>query len=130
MLGATANNYFYSTIPVLVGIAFDTVRTPGWEMTAILALALQIGLFALGQGTTGLARNYCAGILAQRLERDSRDEFYVSLLGKSQTFHGRQRIGDIMARATNDVHMVNLMFSPGLNLIVDSALGDRSCPSS
>ena len=43
-------------------------------------------------------------------------------MGKSQTFHGRQRIGDIMARATNDVHMLNMMFSPGVMLIIDSAL--------
>jgi ATP-binding cassette subfamily B protein len=43
-------------------------------------------------------------------------------LGKSQSFHGRQHIGDIMARATNDVRMVNMMFSPGLNLVVDAAL--------
>jgi ATP-binding cassette subfamily B protein len=47
----------------------------------------------------------------------------VSLLGKSQTFHGRQRIGDIMARATNDVRMLNFMFSPGLMLITDSLMG-------
>jgi ATP-binding cassette subfamily B protein len=47
---------------------------------------------------------------------------YASLLGKSQTFHSRQRIGDIMARATNDVHMLNMMFSPGVMLIIDSAL--------
>jgi ATP-binding cassette subfamily B protein len=44
-------------------------------------------------------------------------------LGKSQTFHGRQRVGDIMARATNDVRALNLMFSPGLSLIVDSIMG-------
>jgi ATP-binding cassette subfamily B protein len=43
-------------------------------------------------------------------------------LGKSQTFHGRQRIGDIMARATNDVRMLNAMFSPGIMLITDSAM--------
>ncbi len=60
--------------------------------------------------------------LAQRIERDARDEFYGSLLGKSQTFHGRQRIGDIMARATNDVRTLNMMFSPGIMLILDSAM--------
>ncbi|NIP22935.1 MAG: ABC transporter ATP-binding protein, partial [Phycisphaerae bacterium] len=51
------------------------------------------------------------------------DELYVSLLGKSQTFHGRQRIGDIMARATNDVRTLNIMFSPGVMLIMDAAVG-------
>ena len=60
--------------------------------------------------------------LAQRIERNSREQLYLSLLGKSQTFHGRQRIGDIMARATNDVRSLNYMFNPGLNLILDSAL--------
>jgi ATP-binding cassette subfamily B protein len=43
-------------------------------------------------------------------------------LGKSQSFHGRQRIGDIMARATNDVRSINMMFSPGVMLIIDSVL--------
>jgi ATP-binding cassette subfamily B protein len=65
-------------------------------------LALTVAGIALTQGITGLARNYSFEFLAQRTERDTRDELYVSLLGKSQTFHGRQRIGDIMARATND----------------------------
>jgi len=61
--------------------------------------------------------------LASRVERDSRDELYTSLLGKSQTFHNRQRIGDVMARATNDVRNLHDMFAPGLMLITDSAAG-------
>jgi ABC-type multidrug transport system fused ATPase/permease subunit len=68
------------------------------------------------------------------MERDTRDELYISLLGKDQTFHGRQRIGDIMARATNDVRMLNIMFSPGVMLIVDGFMGivrpSYSLPSS
>ena len=55
------------------------------------------------------------------MERDAREELYISLLGKSQTFHGRQRIGDIMARATNDVREINLLFNPGMNLVIGSA---------
>ena len=51
-------------------------------------------------------------MLAQRFERDAREELYVSLLGKSQTFHNRQRVGDIMARATNDVRHAEPMSSP------------------
>jgi len=77
---------------------------------------------AAAQGVTGVIRNFSVEFLAQRIERDARDELYVSLLGKSQTFHGRQRIGDIMARATNDVRMLNFMFSPGLMLITDSLM--------
>jgi ATP-binding cassette subfamily B protein len=35
------------------------------------------------------------------------DTLYASLLGKSQTFHNRQRID--IARATNDVRMLNII---------------------
>jgi ATP-binding cassette subfamily B protein len=122
LLAAVLNNIFYSNIQVFIGRGFDLITTPGWTVTALLGLALGVVGAAAGQGLTGLARNYSAEFIAQRIERDARDELYANLLGKSQTFHGRQRIGDIMARATNDVHQLNLMFSPGLMLITDSLM--------
>ena len=106
----------------MIGQGFDLITTPGWRTSELLVLALGVMGAAAGQGVTGLIRNFANEFLAQRIERDTRDELYVSLLGKSQTFHGRQRIGDIMARATNDVRMLNLMFSPGLMLIIDSLM--------
>ena len=36
------------------------------------------------------------------------------------TFHNLQSVGDLMARATNDVREVNYMFSPGVNLVFGS----------
>ncbi len=122
VLAAILNNGFYSYIQVFVGRAFDLITTPGWQTASLLGLAASVMGSAIGQGLTGLARNFSIEFAAQRVERDARDELYVSLLGKSQTFHGRQRIGDIMARATNDVRQLNLMFSPGLMLIIDSLM--------
>jgi ATP-binding cassette subfamily B protein len=116
------NNFVFSYIQIFIGRAFDLITSPSWSAAALLGLALSVVGAALVQGLSGLARNYSVEFLAQRIERDARDELYVSLLGKSQTFHGRQRIGDIMARATNDVRMLNFMFSPGLMLIMDSGL--------
>jgi ATP-binding cassette subfamily B protein len=123
VLAAIVNNVCYSSIQVFIGQAFGLITTPGWAVEALLGLALSVMGAAVGQGLTGLTRNYSAEFMAQRIERDARDELYADLLGKSQTFHERQRIGDIMARVTNDVHMLNLMFSPGLMLITDSLMG-------
>ena len=123
LAGAILNNTFYSSLQVFVGRAFDVITTPGWTSAALLVVGLTVLGAGVGQGLTGLLRNYSMEFLAQLVERDAREELYVSLLGKDQTFHGRQRVGDIMARATNDVHMINLMFSPGLMLILDSLLG-------
>jgi ATP-binding cassette subfamily B protein len=122
ILAAVANNFVYSYIQIFVGRAFDLISSPGFILSALKTPVLGILACALGQGTTGIIRNFTTEFLAQRIERNSREELYLSLLGKSLTFHGRQRIGDIMARSTNDVRSLNLMFSPGLNLIIDSAL--------
>ena len=123
LLAALVNNFFVSYVQVYIGRAFDLITLPGFTMAQLLAIALSIIAVTVGQGLTGVLRTGAVEFLAQRIERDSREELYVSLLGKSQTFHGRQRVGDIMARATNDVRSLNYMFSPGLGLITDSATG-------
>jgi ATP-binding cassette subfamily B protein len=122
-LAASAiNNFSYSGIQLMLGMAIGIITSPAWEMQALFGLVIFIGALALGQGVFGLVRNYAIEFMAQRIERDARDELYGSLLGKSQSFHGRQRIGDIMARATNDVHQLNTMFSPGVMLLIDSSM--------
>ena len=122
ILTAILNNWAYSYRQILIGRGFDLIVAPDWQTSTLLVLALGVMGAAAAQGITGLIRNFAIEFLAQRVERDTRDELYINLLGKSQTFHGRQRIGDIMARATNDVRSLNLMFSPGLMLIIDSLM--------
>jgi ATP-binding cassette subfamily B protein len=119
---AVLNNAAYSYRQVIIGQVFDLIIAPSWATRTLLMLALIAVGSAVLQGMSGLARNFSIEFLAQRVERDARDELYVSLLGKSQTFHGRQRVGDIMARTTNDVRQLNLMFSPGVMLIIDSLM--------
>jgi len=123
IVAAVVNNFAASYIQVLIGRGFDLLNTPDWPTRSLALLALAVFGSAVLQGTFGLARNSSFEFMAQRVERDSRDTLYASLLGKSQTFHNRQRIGDIMARATNDVRMLNIMFSPGLMLITDALVG-------
>jgi ATP-binding cassette, subfamily B, bacterial len=120
LLAAIVNNFAASYIHVLIGQAFDLIVEPDWETAVLLAIAVMAFGASAVQGILGLARNYANEFIAQLFERNARDELYASLLGKSQTFHGKQRIGDIMARATNDVRTLNIMFSPGLMLITDS----------
>jgi ATP-binding cassette, subfamily B, bacterial len=120
---AVINNFAYSYIQVFIGQGFDLITAPTLEVRALALVAGGAFLAAAIQGLFGLGRNFANEVIAQRLERNTRDELYVSLLGKDQTFHGRQRIGDIMARATNDVRTLNIMFSPGVMLIVDGFMG-------
>ena len=100
-----------------MGDAFDAVEQADAQASVLLGFALAIVGISLLRGVMQLFANYMAEIVALRIERDVRDELYVNLLGKSQTYHGQQRIGDIMARATNDVRQLNYMVNPGLLLL-------------
>ncbi|GAA3648298.1 ABC transporter ATP-binding protein [Nonomuraea antimicrobica] len=112
-----------AAVPQLTGAAFDAVLGARGEPGAVLVpIALVLLVIVTARGLFDLVARMSSEVLAKRLERDARDELYVSLLGKSQTFHNRQRVGDLMARAANDIRQLNIMVTPGLDLIVDSGL--------
>lgn len=118
--GAVGNAVLAAVVPVLTGDAFNAMLKPTPDTSVLPPLALIIGISQIIRGVLQFGRNFGAELMAQKMERDIRDELYLSLLGKSMTFHNLQPVGDTMARATNDVREVNYMFSPGLNLVVGS----------
>jgi ATP-binding cassette subfamily B protein len=121
LTGALGNAIMAAAVPVLVGMAFNTILADSPDLSQLGRIALLIVGSQVLRGFLQLGRNFGAELIGQRIERDIRDELYVSLLGKSMTFHNLQPVGDTMARATNDVREINLMFNPGLNLVIGSA---------
>ena len=100
--------------------AFKVIESAGpLDQLLVVSIGL-IGIRALF-AVVDMINTVVREILASRMERDAREELYISLLGKSQTFHNRQRVGDLMAAATGDVSQLNLMISPGLSLIIEAA---------
>jgi ATP-binding cassette subfamily B protein len=120
LVGAIGNGALAAVVPALVGQAFNAMLATPSDTSVLIPLALILGGSQIVRGILQLGRNFGAELMAQRIERDVRDELYLSLLGKSMTFHNLQPVGDTMARATNDVREVNFMFSPGLNLVIGS----------
>jgi ATP-binding cassette, subfamily B, bacterial len=123
LLAATLTNVLFSAVPRLTGLAFDEVLRPEPNLARLLSIALSILGLVLIRGLLDITNSWSVETLGQRMERDAREELYISLLGKSQTFHNRQRVGDIMARATNDVRQLNPMMNPGVSLIIESSMG-------
>ncbi len=107
---------------ILIGQAAQEIIEPTGA-NALLLIGLAVLFLLVLDGVSGLIASLSAETLAQRLEHDSREELYLSLLGKSQTFHDRQRVGDIMARATDDMQQLNMMINPGMTFIFDTVLG-------
>ncbi|MEO7913592.1 MAG: ABC transporter ATP-binding protein [Roseiflexaceae bacterium] len=104
---------------VFVGQAFDTLLGGGGLPDLARAALLVVAAY-LGYGACDIVNSLVLRVLGQRVERDTRAELYLSLLGKSQTFLNRQSVGDLMARATYDVQQVSLMVAPNSGLIIES----------
>ncbi|MGB1981310.1 MAG: ABC transporter ATP-binding protein [Candidatus Kariarchaeum pelagius] len=117
------NSIFSSSIPNLIGEAFLYFNQGILTISTLSSLSIQVLLFGIGAGLIQLIQSWSNEFISQRLERDSRDELLSSLLGKSLTFHDKQRIGDLMTRATGDVRQLNFMLSPGFNLVFRSIVG-------
>jgi ATP-binding cassette subfamily B protein len=107
-----------STISVSVGLAINKFLNA--DKNSLLIYSITILILGLITPILRLVNFGLREILAQRLERDTRKEFYAVLLGKSQSFHDKQQIGDLMARATDDVRTLNFLISPAVSLIFES----------
>ncbi len=114
--------FSFSFSRVLIGRAAEEIMAPTAENGLLLVALAVLGVLLL-DSTVALIGNLSLETVAQHLERDAREELYTSLLAKSQTFHDRQRVGDIMARATDDTKQMNVMINPGVLFIGEMALG-------
>jgi ATP-binding cassette subfamily B protein len=120
MLASIITNTLYASVPIFTGIAFNAVLQGTYGTSQLFRIALIILGVVLVGGIVDLSARLSTEILGKRLATDARDELYVNLLGKSQTFHNRQRVGDIMARAANDMTQLSNMIVPGVDTIFDS----------
>lgn len=107
-----------SSISIIIGFAVEGFLKENIE--SIIFFTIIILILGILAPIFRLINFTLREVLAQRLERDTRNEFYINLLGKSQSFHDRQKIGDLMARVTDDVRMLNFLISPAISLILES----------
>lgn len=122
IVGAVSNAALAAVVPIMIGQAFNFILSKPSDLAGLTHIALIIVGSQVLRSVLQFARNFSAELLGQRVERDIRHELFVSLLGKSMTFHSLQPVGDTMARATNDVREVNFLFSPGVNLVVGAGI--------
>jgi ATP-binding cassette subfamily B protein len=117
---ALLSNASYSLASVLTGRAAEEMLEPGGG--ALVETCLVLLALLVASALAHLVAAFCCENIAKGLQADAREELYLSLLAKSQTFHGRQRVGDIMARATEDTSMLSMMIMPGAYLLIESLL--------
>jgi ATP-binding cassette subfamily B protein len=98
-------------IPLIVGQAIDANWTEvSWSKLTISALKV-LGASLLGGTFLFLQRRILIG-MSRQIEYDVRRDFYAHLVDQPLTFFHEHRIGDLMARATNDLAAVRQLAGP------------------
>ena len=113
-------SYLGSILFIVIGKAIDVFMLG--NSNQVLKFTIIVLLIGIGAPIMGLLARICREVIAQRIERSSRQELYLNLIGKSQSFHDNQKLGDIMARATNDVRFLNVLISPALSVLFDAGV--------
>jgi ATP-binding cassette, subfamily B, multidrug efflux pump len=106
-----ASVVFNLYIPLIVGKAIDANwGQVSWSRLTISALKV-LGASAIGGTFLFLQRHILIG-MSRKVEYDLRRDFYAHLVDQPQVFFQEHRIGDLMARATNDLAAVRQLAGP------------------
>lgn len=106
-------------IPQLVRRAIDLISKGEFELRSILLLCLgMISIAALISVGRFLWRYFIHGS-SRRIETELRDTLFGHLLLLSGSFYQKNKTGDLMARATNDLNAVRMAIGMGFVAFVD-----------
>jgi ATP-binding cassette, subfamily B, multidrug efflux pump len=106
-----ASVVFSLYIPIIVGQAIDANwNEVTWSRLTISALKV-LGASIVSGTFLFLQRRILIG-MSRKVEYDLRQDFYAHLVDQPQSFFQEHRIGDLMARATNDLAAVRQLAGP------------------
>ncbi|MFC1706549.1 ABC transporter ATP-binding protein [Planctomycetota bacterium] len=110
-----------TALPLLLKVAIDDIvlargLLPLWFVAALyLGLVLLLGVFRY------FWRYYFIGA-SYRITNETRATLFAHLERLSASYFQKQRTGDIMSRATNDLEAVRFFFAIGLLLALDTTM--------
>ena len=122
-IGAVAAGSFLATVPPrFLGRIIDELGDAA-SFGTIVQLAGLVVLFSAMQAAFQAAGRYLTMDASRRIEYEMRNDLYAHLQRMHLGYFQHQRIGDLMARMTNDLGAVRMMMGPGfMNVAMTSSV--------
>lgn len=121
-LALVLTNYFQLRVPAIIGAATDAMKAQkavpadyAWYASLILFYTALQGLFRY------LMRQWIVGA-SRDIEFEFRNDIFRKLQTLTPSFYDRQRTGDLMSKATNDVDAVRMFLGPGILQFFNSVI--------
>ncbi|MBY9000350.1 MAG: ABC transporter ATP-binding protein [Candidatus Heimdallarchaeota archaeon] len=110
----TVNDFLTST-----GLTIIRLNAPSFQ--GVIVTGILIAIAGIVRAGADFTQSYVNEVVAHKVTKNVTEEFYDNMLEKSQEFHDRVRVGDIMARATYDSRQMNIFISPGIKFLFEAS---------
>ena len=107
------NNGVWILFPQVIGRAVDAL-SHGVTRQKLLTYSLLILAIALIKGIFQFLTRWVVIGISRDIEFDLRNDLFAHLERLSYSYYQRNRTGDIMARATNDLNAVRMLLGPAI----------------
>lgn len=108
--------------PKLVGNAIDDMNNGTMTQVAVMKYVIYLLMVLIGSYLFGYLWSYLLFGGGNLVERKLRSGFMGHLLKMTPSFYEKNRTGDLMARATNDLKAISLTAGFGILTLVDAVL--------
>jgi ATP-binding cassette subfamily B protein len=108
------NNGLWVLSPQVIRRAVDDMNHHGITQHKILIYASLLVALALGKGIFQFLTRWLVIGVSREIEYDLRNDMFRHLESLSYSYYQKNRTGDIMARATNDLNAVRMLLGPAI----------------
>ncbi|MCT4476363.1 ABC transporter transmembrane domain-containing protein [Peribacillus frigoritolerans] len=108
--------------PKLVGNAIDDMNNGSMTQEGVMKYVIYLLIVLIGSYLFGYLWSYLLFGGGNLVERKLRSRFMGHLLKMTPSFYEKNRTGDLMARATNDLKAISLTAGFGILTLVDAVL--------
>ncbi|MCG8571344.1 MAG: ABC transporter ATP-binding protein/permease [Spirochaetes bacterium] len=109
-------------IPQLLKRIIDSIQFGDFEMQQIIIWCSLIIITAVGIAITRFGWRFFIHGASRRIESKLRERYFDHLLNLTSSFYGKNKTGDLMARATNDMRAIRMATGMGLVAFVDGTV--------
>src|SRR5438105_8271824 len=107
------NNVIWIFFPQVIGSAINDLNR-GITQHKIISYSLALVGIALAKGVFQFLMRWILIGISREIEFDLRNDLFRHLESLSYSYYQRTRVGDVMARATNDLNAVRMLLGPAI----------------
>ena len=107
------NNVIWIFFPQVIGRAINDLNR-GITQHKIISYSLALVGIALAKGVFQFLMRWILIGISREIEFDLRNDLFRHLESLSYSYYQRTRVGDVMARATNDLNAVRMLLGPAI----------------